>query len=112
MLARPFASETVIARAVWRLKCSVVANVAANPTRPPRSCASAGWADDGDGAVVISSGDRSQGRVDVAQAAGVAGGAQERGRRDVRRVPAGHDSGRDGEVLVLDRHETDAWSGI
>src|SRR5258708_507569 len=28
MLARPLASETVVERAVWRLKCSVVANVA------------------------------------------------------------------------------------
>jgi hypothetical protein len=36
MLARPLASETVTARAVWRLKCSVVANVAAGPRRPER----------------------------------------------------------------------------
>src|SRR5215217_6220912 len=35
MLARPLASETVSARAVCRLKCSVVANVAAAPWPPP-----------------------------------------------------------------------------
>src|SRR3954451_1137020 len=41
MLARPLASETVTARAVCRLKCSVVANVAAGPRRWPRVAASA-----------------------------------------------------------------------
>jgi hypothetical protein len=36
MLARPFASEIVAARAVWRLKCSVVAIVTAGPSRSPK----------------------------------------------------------------------------
>jgi hypothetical protein len=36
MLARPFDSETVVARAVCRLKCSVVATVTAGPRRSPR----------------------------------------------------------------------------
>jgi hypothetical protein len=43
MLVRPSLSETVIERAVWRLKCSVVANVAAGPRRPERVSASRAW---------------------------------------------------------------------
>src|SRR5918995_3281242 len=39
MLARPLASETVSARAVCRLKCSVVANETAGPKRGPRPSA-------------------------------------------------------------------------
>src|SRR5436190_16596188 len=42
MLARPFASEIVPARAVCRLKCSVVAKVTAGPKRSPRARLSAG----------------------------------------------------------------------
>src|SRR4051812_41282357 len=41
MLARPLASETVMARAVWRLKCSVVANVTAGARRSPNARAAA-----------------------------------------------------------------------
>src|SRR3954447_6318967 len=40
MLARPFASEMVPARAVCRLKCSAVAIVTADASRSPRLCAS------------------------------------------------------------------------
>src|SRR3954469_7089027 len=39
MLARPFASDTVIARDTCRLKCSVVANVAAGPDPGARAAA-------------------------------------------------------------------------
>src|SRR3954469_20036827 len=39
MLARPFASDTVIARDTCRLKCSVVANVAAGPDPGDRAAA-------------------------------------------------------------------------
>src|SRR3954447_10992242 len=42
MLARPFASEIVPARAVWRLKYSVVAKLTAGPRRSPRARLSAG----------------------------------------------------------------------
>ena len=45
MLARPFASDTVSARAVCRLKCSVVANVAAGPAPGPRAAAGASGSD-------------------------------------------------------------------
>ena len=38
--ARPFASEMVAARAVWRLKCSVVAMLTAGPSRSPKPWAS------------------------------------------------------------------------
>src|SRR4051812_49117429 len=46
MLARPFASDTVIARDTCRLKCSVVANVAAclRLWRPRVRPAGTGWA--------------------------------------------------------------------
>lgn len=40
MLARPFASDTVMARDTCRLKCSVVANVAACPAPLAAACAS------------------------------------------------------------------------
>src|SRR5262245_45964421 len=41
MLARPLASETVMERAVCRLKCSVVANVTVAPRREPSCSANA-----------------------------------------------------------------------
>src|SRR3954447_24655669 len=37
MLARPLASETVTARAAWRLKCWVVAKVTAGARRSPNA---------------------------------------------------------------------------
>src|ERR671917_886909 len=40
MIARPFASETVAARAVCRLKCSVVAKLTAAARRSPNTWAS------------------------------------------------------------------------
>src|SRR5690349_2217064 len=43
MLARPWASDTVLARAVWRLKCSVVAQLIAGPRRSPSASTSRGW---------------------------------------------------------------------
>src|SRR3954469_5664028 len=54
MLARPLASETVMARAVWRLKCSVVAKATAGARRSPNARAAAaspaatcgGWRDE------------------------------------------------------------------
>src|SRR5688572_25082666 len=47
MMARPFASETVAALAVWRLKCSVVAHVIAGPRRSPRPCSNRACSDAG-----------------------------------------------------------------
>src|SRR4051812_45604462 len=89
MLARPLASDTVLARAVWRLKCSVVTQVIAGPRRSPSASTSRVWS----GAALS--------REPVIVRQHPAGGGARQDETAIRRCPSGAAARRRGETIEM-----------